>query len=180
MLILTFLLCFIAAAFVSAAFFDFIWNCIGAPEFDERGRLHVRKRSIFGRYGAWVARKFNEVEDARELEAHARAAAVPITAEQIKAGRARYIMPSDEAVAVALRQEIAEDILENDARLNWYMPLGACSFCFSVWVHLINAAAALYFVAPAFNLGGIAVGFCFVYFPAVAVAIRAYFSDTRD
>lgn len=181
MLILTFLLCFIAAAFVSAAFFDFIWNCIGAPEFDQQGRLNARAGMILSRYGNWVARKYNAVEDARIIEAHARAAAMPISPEQYADARTRYGMQGtpDEVVAVTIRQEIAERILVDDDRLNWYSALGGCPFCFSVWVHLFNAAVALYFVAPAFDLGGVAVGFCVVYFPAVSIAIRAYFGDTR-
>lgn len=177
MIILIFLLCFIAAAFVSAAFFDFVWHCIGAPEFDDKGRLSARKGMILSRYGDWVARKHNALEDDRELEAHEKAAAIVLNPEEIMQARQRHNLLSNEQAAQLLRMQIANTIIANDNRLNWYSALGACPFCFSVWVHLFNACAALYFVVPVFHLGGFAVGFCLVYFPAVAIAIRAYFGD---
>lgn len=179
MLVLTFLLCFVVAAFVSAAFFDFVWRCIGSPEFDERGRLEARGGMILSRYGRWVADKYNALEDARVMQAHEKAAATVLKPEELAQVREMYNLGSNDKAAQMLRGMIADGLIRGDRRLNWYSALGGCPFCFSVWVHLINAGAALYFIAPIFKLGGVAVGFCFVYFPAVAIAIRAYFSD-RD
>lgn len=175
MLILIFLLCFIVAAFVSAAFFDFVWHCIGSPEFDKDGRLQAQDGMILSSYGRWVAKQYNDLEDARIMQAHEKAAATVLNPEEVAQVREMYNLGSNEQAARMLRGMLADGLIKNDKRLNWYSALGGCPFCFSVWVHLFNICAALFFVAPAFKLGGFAVGFCVVYFPAVAIGIAAYF-----
>lgn len=160
MSILAFLIVFLIAAFIAGCLADFIVYCIGAPSMSENGLLEAQNGRIFSRYGDWVARKYNALELARYNDAFNKAALLTFTDEEIEAkrnaiGKTNDAPPIPPSLIIAnLREAEAKRIFrENEMRLNWWMPLGACPICFSFWIISIIGGIGLFLIAPYVDMG---------------------------
>jgi len=107
-------------ALISAATTYFLDFCIGSPSEGE-----IRKGRIFGAYGLWIYRKYNEREEA------------------IKKSESLAISNSENEIEYCY-QPTAEDKarirrkhLSKVRRVNYYKALGICYVCWNVWISFI-------------------------------------------
>jgi hypothetical protein len=139
MSILAFLLCFLLAAFFAVALFDFVHTSIGKPEINDDGEAQYMPTFIFSKFGAWVARKYNDAErrnanrlgkiaDMYAFEESDRNYAKAVLSGENSLGR-----PSDEQIQQYLKNEYLQRLLVEDNFVNWFKPLGVCWYCTMFW-----------------------------------------------
>jgi hypothetical protein len=145
MSVISFAFIYIVAAFMSACLFDFFWRAIGNPHQTETGEAGAYQGYIFSFYGNFVCRKYNEVELNRAVKASQKAQSLVFSKAEIQRIKDAQNIDIDSVAIMRLREQQAEVIYKNDTRLNWYKPLGVCSFCTSYWFY--TAAFVVFILA---------------------------------